>query len=210
MKIPVLLLVSVLAMAQDRFTVKTQPFTNHNFHSIIKPFMPPAAKPIDGVLATVFDTDTAVDPPDAVAVTLRYRKNGVKFIRKQYAFLASTGCAPEPCRWAPVVFEIGGDYETDSVSATVEPVMWESTEELEVADSGQSIIRDGRNLGSTALRWIPQSEWLTGWQTVERGHPYILRPFSRIVQDGALDWGAVRDDNRIYFEGETYEVKRAK
>ena len=97
--------------AQDaQFRVTFSRWSNHDFPALIapsiEPFLPPAQAKSDGILAVV--TVLNSQPVEAVELTMTYRTpDGKRWRQVRTVQLGNTGCTPEPCLWAPVLFDVG-------------------------------------------------------------------------------------------------------
>jgi len=99
----------------------------------IRHLLPAAPSAKGGVLASVVALDDA--PMDAVSITLQWKHNGRRYSRTQEALLSTSGCTPSPCRWAASAFEIGADFDFESLVADASPVKWATWEFDEGGDS---------------------------------------------------------------------------
>ena len=124
----------------------------------IEPFLPPAQAKSDGILAVV--TVLNSQPVEAVELTMMYRTpDGKRWRQVRTVQLGNTGCTPEPCLWAPVLFDVGVvDFDSVRIVAqpwdTGEPLAWRfspanhlGTRTLDLTDGQYSI-------GDPRWRWV--------------------------------------------------------
>lgn len=113
----ILLLHPALPGQDNAFRVQLSRWSNHDLPDFIQTFIPNGQPKLDGVMAVV--TVENGREMEAVEVTLSYRQNGKRMKQVRTAILVTTGCTPEPCRWAPILFDVGV-IEMESATATVQ------------------------------------------------------------------------------------------
>ena len=113
-----LAIAATLVAQGSEFSVHLSRWTNHDYPEPMKSALPlaPADAKRDGVLAIV----TTTGDHAAIEATLTYRRDGKRFRESRTVETATTGCTPEPCRWAPVLFEVGA-VDMATVSVSVQP-----------------------------------------------------------------------------------------
>lgn len=104
------LLTPALASAESNFNVHVQRWTNHDFPALLRGAVPippiPATEKRDGVM--VFATLSSGEDTTSVEITVDYvDTDGQPQRQSKTVTLATTGCAPQPCKWAGIVFDIG-------------------------------------------------------------------------------------------------------
>lgn len=123
MKLTILLLFTATLAAQD-FNVSVRRWTNWDYPVLIADALPraPVDAKRDGVEVIVTTTTEAA----AIEVTLTYKRDGKRFKEVRTIETGTTGCTPEPCRWAPLIFEVG---VIDWDSIRVEAKEWSTKDE---------------------------------------------------------------------------------
>ena len=118
-----LILAALLAVSavgqQSEFRVQLSRWSNHDIPAELQGLLPipNGVAKLDGIMAVV--TVENGRELEAVEVTLLYRQGGKKMKQVRTVILGTTGCSPEPCRWAPILFDVGVVDSLDEVKAEV-------------------------------------------------------------------------------------------